>query len=759
MNKKYIKAIFVPVLFFLILPAAGYAQEGFKIQDLISSEPLPGANARNIRTGEVYIADLNGWVTLPSESKMQSFEISFVGYQKRIFRFNSAGQEVFLEPDYNLLEGVEVIGYESTRRITEIAGGFAFLPNRELTRFNDATLVHAMNTLPGIRMEERAPGSYRINIRGSSLRSPFGVRNVKVYWNDIPFTEPTGSTPINLMDLNNIDRIEVIKGPGASIYGAGIGGVINLSGLPLSRISNQSEVSYSGGSYGFHRFTANGTVQGEKHLLSIRFASLKTDGYREQSALDRKTLQIQGNFDLNEKQNLSLFLLYSDLYYQLPGGLTLAEFEANPRMARPNAARQRSSIDNQNLLIGLSHDIQITENFSNTTSIYMSDGHFENPFILNYKQDRFEGIGGRTRFNYHTDIGSVATRWVAGGEYQWNRNWTRNYGNVNGRLDSLRFEDYIIAVQGMAFAQVEADLPGEWIATLGGSLNYVNYDIDRVFDAFNNNPFLFTKSFQPVFSPRISLLKKLNRQISAHASVSYGFSPPTSLEVRTNEGSINEDLEAEKGINYEIGIRGNAFANRLRFDISAFLLQQTETIVSRASEVGTIIFENSGATSQRGLEVLFAETLIDNPSGFISRLATQQSITINHFRFTDYITNTGDFTGNMLTGTPANFAALTADLDLRPGFYINGTLNYSDRIPLNDGNTVFADPFHLINLKAGFRRNIAGTMQWELFAGVENLLNEKYSLGNDLNAFGGRFFSPAPDRNYYAGIKILFNHD
>ena len=62
---------------------------------------------------------------------------------------------------------------------------------------NKTSLVSGFNTVAGVRMEERSPASYRINIRGSSLRSPFGVRNVKVYWNDIPVTDPGGNTYFN----------------------------------------------------------------------------------------------------------------------------------------------------------------------------------------------------------------------------------------------------------------------------------------------------------------------------------------------------------------------------------------------------------------------------------------------------------------------------------------------------------------------------------------------------------------------------------
>src|SRR5688500_8639454 len=123
-----------------------------------------------------------------------------------------------------VLGEVTVQAYQYDRPLSEIPASVAFLGQRDLARFSDASLLPSLNTVPGVRMEERSPGSYRLAIRGSAVRSPFGVRNVKVYWNDLPFTDAGGNTYLNLFDLQAIQQAEIIKGPGTSVYGAGTGG-------------------------------------------------------------------------------------------------------------------------------------------------------------------------------------------------------------------------------------------------------------------------------------------------------------------------------------------------------------------------------------------------------------------------------------------------------------------------------------------------------------------------------------------------------
>ena len=124
------------------------------------------------------------------------------------------------------LSEVIVKAYEQNRRLIDVAAPVSLTGQTQLNRFGNMNILSALNITSGVSMEERSPGSYRLNIRGSSLRSPFGVRDVKIYLNEIPLTDPSGNTYLNQLSFYNFNSIEIIKGPASSLYGAGIGGAM-----------------------------------------------------------------------------------------------------------------------------------------------------------------------------------------------------------------------------------------------------------------------------------------------------------------------------------------------------------------------------------------------------------------------------------------------------------------------------------------------------------------------------------------------------
>lgn len=660
------------------------------------------------------------------------------------------------------LEDITVVGYEGNRSILETPGSVSYVDAELIGAFDESSLLYGLNTVPGVRIEQRAPGSYRVAIRGSSLRSPYGVRNVKVYWNGIPFTEPTGNTPLNLLDVQNMKKVEVIRGPAGSIYGAGNGGVLLINSL-LPSDNSYVQTNLSTGSYGAYKYTFDYHTALPNGTIAAKYASQHSDGYRAQSFFDRKVFEVSGNVDFTEDRNLMASFLYTDLNYGIPGGLNKEQFEQNPRQARPGnpfalgSEEADASIDQEGLLITLKHDYQATEKYKISAAAYGTFTQFENPFNLDYKRDSRKSGGLRSIHTYDTEIGGVRTKFNLGTETGRSSYVARNFGNDSGQPDTLNFDDELKVKESLIFSSVEVDLPAEFYITAGLSYNYLRYDINRlVTNLEGDEPRRVVKKFDAQIVPRVGLAKKLSRQVTLHGSVSLGFSPPTIEEVRTNEGSINLNLEPEKGTNYEAGIRGYTPDGRFNFDVTSFYFKLDETIIQQQSDRGTVLFENAGNTDQFGIEAVTNWLLIEEPTAFLSRLNWKMAYTWHHFRFGDYVKEGNDYSGNELTGVAPNIVVTSLDAQTEPGLYGVLSYNFTDEIPLNDANTVYSDAYHLVQTKLGFRTDIKDKWSLDIHAGIDNLLDESYSLGYDINAFGGRYYQPAAKRNWFAGVKVNY---
>lgn len=669
-----------------------------------------------------------------------------------------------------VLSEVVVRGFETERKLLETPASISLLTIKDLQRFDNTSMVAAMNTIAGVRMEERSPGSYRLSIRGSSIRSPFGVRNVKVYWNEIPFTDANGISYLNLIDMQTIGKVEVIKGPAGSLYGAGTGGVILLGSATANTETGnrkretkntQIQSNLQFGDFGTQRrsFALSNATDKSNSVLS--YAHQQSDGYRENSNMVRDILNLRSSYFVSDAKTINVSALYADIQYRTPGGLTQAQFEANPRAARPSTAAiagpvaQKAGIYQKVFNLGASQEYRWNQHFSNVTSVFGSLGDFKNPFLTNYETRNEQSLGGRTRFSYRDELRGIPFNITAGGEFIRTASLINNYGNRRGVLDTLQTSDDIKSWQHFYFGQIELDLPHNIILTIGASSNHVKYDFLRRSDA--------TRGFKPVddwlptaVSPRIALLKKFKDQISVHASISRGFSPPTVTEFVTGYRSPSyfTSLAPEKGLNYEIGTRGELFRKRLNFDVTFFSFQLQDVIVRGINAAGIEVFNNAGLTKQKGLEVSLNALLISNENGFVSNLRAFTTFTYNDFKFTDFVAENQNFSGKRLPGTPQNVWITGFDLATKHGAYLNSTLNFTDKIWLNNANTFSANSYWLLAARMGYKIKF-NHFGIDLYAGGDNLLNQIYSLGNDFNAVGNRFFNPAASRNLYAGINFL----
>lgn len=664
------------------------------------------------------------------------------------------------------LNEVVVRGYATNRRLLETPASIGLLTRRDLNqRFGTPTLVPALNTLPGVRADERSPGSYRLAIRGSAIRSPFGVRNVKAYWNELPLTDAGGNTPLNALDVRALGRIEVIKGPSGSLYGAGTGGTILFSGLSVPANQTAVELSGLGGSYGLY---GNGVaVQTGKNnsAISLSYNHLQSDGYRDHSALVRDNVSLIGSFAVSEKRTVSVLGLYSDLHYQTPGGLTDAQFRANPRASRPatrtlpGSAEQQAGIYQKLGYLGLSHEYRWNDQIQNTTVLYGSTTDFNNPFITNYEKRADQGIGGRTVTQIRLPNSPLPTTFTVGAELLRNLTVDRNFGNRRGTPDTIQTDAELTARQSTLFAQAETKLPARFRLTAGLSRNDVRYGFTN-FPTRSGSGFtgaLLTRSFAPVWLPRVALLRTFGQYVSVFGSISTGYSAPSSQEVLPSVLGFNATLNPERGINYEAGLRGSTLNSHVRFDLTVYQFYLRQTIVQRTDAAGNLYFLNAGRTDQRGLEAQLSYDFIA-PSfgngGFFSLLRSWNSLTLTDYRFRDYQRGTADLSNNRLPGVAPTTFVTGVDAETKAGVYAHGTYQFLHPFPLNDTNTVLADPTQLLQATLGFRRTLGQHWTLDGYLSGDNLLNRTYSLGYDLNAIGNRYYNAAPARNFIGGVRV-----
>lgn len=658
------------------------------------------------------------------------------------------------------LQNVTVKAFETKTKWKDVPATIALLNKKDLQRFDVNSMVSAVSAVAGVRMEERSPGSYRLSVRGSLLRSPFGVRNIKIYLDDVPFTDATGNTYLNLIDANQLQSAEIIKGPSSSVYGANTGGVLVLHSLDdIDNKKNKFDVSLNGGSYGLINEQAGWQTQRKGFTSSLQQSHMQSDGYRTQSAMRKDIIKWNGKAVLSSKETLSIIAFYTDLFYKTPGGLTQAQMDADPTAARPatptlpGAVTQHSSIRNKTAFAAAALTSAFSPHFSNTTSFVINHTDFTNPFITNYEKRSEWNYNARTSFNYVYKKNDFVLQATAGGEVGYNVARIQDYDNNAGVPAGVQFKDLTHLTQYFIFAQVNINAGKRWLFQLGASTNTTRYWFNRLTDVTVKYPQQRTAG--PIATPRISALYQLTKTVSVYGSASKGFSTPTLAEIRPSDGKYYPFLQPEYGWNYEVGIKGTAIKGALEFNTSFYYFGLKHAIVTRTDSTGAQYFVNSGGTIQKGLEVWFKAHLVKNAAHFISALDVWNSFSYQPYRFTTYTSGANNYSGNKLTGVPRTINASGVDITARKTWYGSVIFNYTSSLPLDDANTAFAKPYHLLQLKLGKHFN-APACRLNTYVGIDNLLNEVYSLGNDINAVGKRYFNPAPARSFFIGVRADF---
>lgn len=664
------------------------------------------------------------------------------------------------QPDSTAIQLEEVIvnslGLQT--KYEEYGGSMTIVDRASLTTADPANIVESINRVPGVYMHSGALNTNRITIRGIGSRSPFSTNKIRSYFGEIPLTNGSGETSIEDIDLSSIASYEVIKGPNSSIYGSGLGGVIVLNPLDASQgtiITNDLTV----GSFGLVKEQLSFSTQNNLMKVYGSVGHLSSNGYRDNNEVNRSHALL--NLRIGQRKNVIDVLTYFvDQKAFIPSSINQTTFEEEPTSAAFTWGAAQGFEDYYTFLQGIALSSIINPKLTLKSSVFLNHRDNYEPRPFNILDEKTTGWGTRTRLI--ADLSSNTT-WLFGTEifadhhrFQTFQNLYQDFPPGNGSVQGDALSDFKERRNYFnLYTQVEHRLIENLLISAGLNFNQTFYKLEDDF-APDGDDQSGDYDFHGVFSPRLSLNYAVNNSIYLYSAVSHGFSPPTLEETLLPDGTINNDIQPETGLNMEWGARGTW--QKLQFDVSLYQMNVRDLLVARRTAEDQFIGINAGKTSHFGLEADLKFEWIRNE--FIE-LTSQNTYAFSDFTFKEFIDGDDDFSGNQLTGVPRHTAFGRVTMKVNPlalYMYVDG--QYTSAIPIADDNSLFSDDYLALNGTLGHKLNI-GKWSHDLSVTLRNLTDENYASMILINAsgFGGsapRYFYPGLPFNWFFRLRISY---
>lgn len=605
-------------------------------------------------------------------------------------------------------------------------------------------LDESLVRIPGVTAQNRYnfAQDLRVSMRGFGARSAFGIRGVKLLVDGIPETTTDGQSQVDAIDLTALERIEVIRGPSSVLHGNATGGVLDIttrSGPPETFLQPRLEA----GSFGYRRIGVQAGGQAEALTWHVSGWDFAMDGYRDHSVAEKRLLHSRLDWDLAAGHRLTALATFLDApRTDDPGALTAAEVAADRRAANPNAIAYNAGQSVTQERLGLVYRGDLSEGESLQARVFHTWRDFDNrlPFenggMVGYDRT-FYGAG--VQYTRANRLGDLPGRVTLGLDLERQQDDRRRHDNLLGVRGDLVLEQRETAEAAGVFLQQEIDLTERLQSTLGLRRDWVRFAVDDRFLSDGDDS--GSRTFQET-SHSLGLSYAWHPQHRIYGTYGTAFETPTFTEyANPTGGGFNPAIAPQQARNLELGMKG--FAGTVQYDLAVFRVDVRDELVPY--ELDRIYYENAGRTRRQGLEA--------GLSWFASTEWTFTGAwTWSDFTFREFEDDGVDLAGRELPAIPRQQLFLEAAW--RPGrdYYILDMLAL-DRQYADNANTERVSDTAIFNARAGrvFRQD-----GWdvETFIAVNNLFDQDYIANIRPNAAFGRYYEPAPGRNFFVGLHV-----
>lgn len=610
------------------------------------------------------------------------------------------------------------------------------------------SLKEALDYIPGVFImnAENYAQDLRISVRGYGARSAFGIRGIKFLVDGVPESTPDGQGQVDNLDMNVVEQIEVLRGPSSGLYGNASGGLISVS-TDKKFDQNFTEIFVAGGSFNFKNLNIRSGHRMGKLSALLQASHVRTDGFRILGNMQNTILNGRLTYVFNEKDKITLLLNHSNSpVADDPGGLTAAEVEQNRGNAAPLNIRFRAGERVTQSKYAMSWN-RVGKNHSLDATVWYIYRDFENalPFMnggIVVLKRHFPGMS--LKYNHRTTISNIPWSVTLGIDVESQEDLRLRFNNTEGiktgnevfrqkeifrntgiyminKLDIMRNLEFSLSVRQdiMAIQSRPADMPGDAIL-----YNYLN--------------------------PAAGMLYKAGRQWHIYANYTSNIESPALIELSNNPTGttgFNTMLKPQISYGKEIGLRWQP-NKRLKAELAFFQINIKDEILpyELIDFPQRIFYRNAGITLRKGAESSIHYKISDN-------IQFYSAYTYSDFRYNSYISGGTDFSGKRPAAIPEHQWFSDLRYSSADGWYLILNKRYVSPLFANDANTISDRGYLLLSIRGGFLFRIGGQKAEPTF-GVNNLTDIRYNSNIRINAAGGRYYEPAPGRNFYISVKV-----
>lgn len=623
-----------------------------------------------------------------------------------------------------------------------------------------------MKLVPGVKVDNQANGSrVHLSIRGQGILTERGIRGIEILLDGIPLNDPTGFAPDFFdVDYTGIQRVEVLKGPSASIHGGSAsGGIINIVTQNSPIVPFFGEVAGTGGSNGFWK--AFGQFGGGANAINYRVSVSRTmgDGYREHTHFWINNVYAKATYTPSAYFQLMPIFSRSESYHENPEGINLVQYKHNPRQANPDAIPFNEYLSTKRTTFGAIGSLKIDEKNEFDFSGYVKRTLFTEANNRTFNHRTITTPGASLQYTMRSGEAEdyVRNRISVGTDLQWQTIDEHRVDNLHSMEgDTIRSKEEIKQGGYSFFVIDKLDIGSNlgFMACLryDNIRNELNDLLKRPYNLSGNADFSKTTfRFGLTYSPK--------QNITVFASWGEGFLPPATEELAQNPdhfGGFNTHLTSATSNGFELGSR-HIVSDSFRYELTSFYMT-TENDFDRYRIPDPLrnqetFYRSAGSSRRLGVE-LYAQY---SP---VRSLDVQIAYTLSNFKYTNSspISVVMDdpsirkfiVDGNWLPNSPQHQLYVDLQYSLMPGLSVGLSAEALSKTYIDGANieAEAAEGYTLLHARMRYEWQIAG-LQGEFSLQLRNITENIYAAFTEPDP-GGNAYQPGAGREIFGGLRI-----